>query len=223
MSLRVILDEIDRRWPRDLPDLAHMWALDVTISLKPGQIYLDIGEVDDVFVFYNTFVDELNAMAGEKVRDRCAVLVDGKPADTREMFGGIQWMLKLARNEVPMEICVTIRKSNPKYPVSRVLAQGRNEVQALLDLGRRDVVVGAITKTDHPNRDVLDCLGGIHAARQFGYPDADVAGWFRRGAVKPHEEEAMSLAGIDFHGEQRHGYLRRVVPGNLLSLIRRRK
>jgi hypothetical protein len=222
VSLRVILDEIDRRWPHDLPDLAHMWALDVAVALKPGQIYLDIGEVDDVFVFYNTFVDELNELAGEIVRNKCTVLLDGKPADTSTFHGGIQWMVKLLRNEVPLEICVTIRKSDPEYPVSRVLAQGRNEIQALLDLGRPDVV-RAVIKTDRSDRDVLDSLGGIHAARQFGYSDADIAGWLSRGAVEPCEEEAMSLAGITVPDRRRRSRLRRMVPDNLLSLILRKK
>jgi hypothetical protein len=222
MSLYAIIDEIDRRWPGGLPSMAHMWALDITIELKPGQIYIDMGEVDDIIAFYNTFADELNTLAGEKVRERCVVIMDGKPADTSKLHGGMQFMVQLSKNGLDTDICVTVYKSNPEFPVSRVLAQGRNEIQALLDLGRPDVV-RTVLKTDHTDRDVLDSLGGIYAARQFGFSDDDVLGWFRKGHIEPYEEEAMTLAGINIRGEGRLGYLRRIVPDNILSLIRRKK
>jgi hypothetical protein len=222
MSLFAIIDEIDRRWPGDLPSMAHMWALDVTIELKPGQLYIDMGEVHDIFAFYNTFADELNTLAGEKVRDRYGVLIDDKPGDTSKLFGGMQFMVQLVKNGLAMDLCVTVYKSNAEFPVSRVLAQGRNEIQALLDLGRPDVVRGVL-KSGHTDRDVLDCLGGIYAARQFGFTDADVLGWFKRGHIEPDEEEAMTLAGIDVHGDGRRGYLRRIVPDHLFSLIRRKR
>ncbi len=222
MSLQVILDEIGRRWPQDLPDLAHMWALDITVALKPGQVYLNIGEVDDVIAFYNTFVDELNELAGEKVRNRCVVLIDGEPADTSNLNGGMQFMVRLNRNDIPMEICVTTYKTDDEYRASRYLSQGRNEIRALLDLGRPDIV-RTVTKTDSSDHDVLECLGGIHAARQLGFSDDDIAGWFRRGNGEPAAEEAMSMAGIAVRGRPRGKSLRRFVPDNLRSLIRRRK
>ena len=95
MGLHIVQEEMRRRWAGGWPDIVHMEALDIAFRRNKGQLFLDMGEIDDFFTFYNNVADDVNSLCREDILPIVGAACEGKPVDTATLVGGIHFAIPM--------------------------------------------------------------------------------------------------------------------------------